>query len=109
MGVSPGEVDEFGTLERVGGTSVLRYRRRLAHPRELVWRALTEDAHLAEWFPTTIEGARAAGAPLHLTFREPEGEPFDGEMLAFEPPPSLPSMIWRWRSRAFRREAQRRR
>lgn len=93
MGVSPGEVDEFGTLERVGETSVLRFRRRLAHRRELVWRALTEDAQLAEWFPTTIEGARAAGAPLQFAFREAEGEPFDGEMLAFEPP-SLMELRW---------------
>ena len=31
MGVS-GPADEYGTLERVGDLSVLRYRRRLAHP-----------------------------------------------------------------------------
>lgn len=79
--------DEYGTLERrPDGMSVLRFRRRLAHPQEKVWRAITEDAHLAEWFPTTIEGTRAAGAPLHFSFREGEAEPFDGEMLTFDPP-----------------------
>ena len=82
--------DEFGTLERQpGGMSVLRYRRRLAHPLPKVWRALTEEAHLAQWFPTTIEGERAAGAPLHFSFRKGEGEPFDGEMLAFDAPTLL--------------------
>jgi len=85
--------DEFGTLERAGDRSVLRYRRRLAHPREKVRRALTEDADLAGWFPTTIEGARATGAPLRFSFRASEGEPFDGEMLAFEPP-SLMELRW---------------
>src|SRR6185437_2447992 len=65
---------------------VLRYRRRLTHPRDKVWRALTEDKHLAAWFPTTMEGERAAGASLHFSFRAGEAEPFDGEMLAFEPP-----------------------
>jgi uncharacterized protein YndB with AHSA1/START domain len=85
--------DELGTLERAGDRSVLRYRRHLAHPPESVWRALTEDEHLAAWFPTTIEGRRAAGAPLHFAFRASEGEPFDGEMLAFDPP-SLMELRW---------------
>ena len=89
----PDEDEELGTLERSGGMSVLRYRRRLAHPRERVWSALTEDAHLARWFPTTMEGTRAAGAPLHFSFRESEGEPFDGEMLAFHAP-SLMELRW---------------
>jgi uncharacterized protein YndB with AHSA1/START domain len=85
---------EYGTLEREpDGMSVLRYRRRLAHPLQKVWRALTEDAHLAEWFPTTIEGERAAGAPLLFSFREGEGEPFDGEMLAFDAP-TLMELRW---------------
>jgi uncharacterized protein YndB with AHSA1/START domain len=85
--------EEFGTLQRTGERSVLRYERHLAHPRDAVWRAITEDAHLAAWFPTTIEGARAAGAPLHFSFRESEGAPFDGEMLAFVPP-SLMELRW---------------
>jgi hypothetical protein len=58
-----------------------------------VWRALTEDQHLAGWFPTTIEGERAAGAPLHFSFRAGEGEPFDGQMLVFEPP-SVMELRW---------------
>jgi uncharacterized protein YndB with AHSA1/START domain len=79
--------EEFGTLERrPNGMSVLHYRRRLAHPPQRVWRAMTEDEHLAGWFPTTMEGERAAGAPLRFSFREAEGKTFDGEMLSFEPP-----------------------
>ena len=58
-----------------------------------MWRALTEDVHLAGWFPTTIEGHRVAGAPLRFSFRQSEGEPFDGEMLAFDPP-SLMELRW---------------
>jgi uncharacterized protein YndB with AHSA1/START domain len=84
--LSTHETDELGTLERHGDEAVLRYRRRLEHPADKVWRALTEDGHLAAWFPTTIEGDRAAGAALHFSFREGEADPFDGEMLAFEPP-----------------------
>ncbi len=84
---------EYGTLERVGDVSILRYERHLAHPREKVWRAITEDADLAAWFPTTMEGERRTGAPLHFAFRQGEGEPFDGEMLAFVPP-ALMELRW---------------
>ena len=85
--------DLYGTLERAGDVWVLRYRRRLSHPREKVWRALTEDEHLEGWFPTTIEGDRVAGAPLHFSFRQAEAAPFDGEMLAFDPP-SVMELRW---------------
>ena len=39
------------------------------------------------------KGSGAAGAPLHFSFRQSEGEPFDGEMLAFVPP-SLMELRW---------------
>lgn len=86
-------VGEYGTLERAGDVSILRFERRLAHPQQKVWRAITDDADLEAWFPTTIEGARRAGASLRFAFRQGEAEPFDGEMLAFEPP-SLMELRW---------------
>jgi uncharacterized protein YndB with AHSA1/START domain len=87
------EGEEFGTLEWSGDVSILRYERHLAHPQHKVWRALTEDAHLAAWFPTTIEGERSAGASLHFAFRQSEGQPFEGQMLVFDPP-SLMELRW---------------
>jgi uncharacterized protein YndB with AHSA1/START domain len=84
---------DYGTLERHDGRASLRYTRRLRHPRETVWRALTEPAHLEAWFPTTIDGKRAAGARLRFAFREMELDPMEGEMLAFEPP-SLMELRW---------------
>ena len=57
----------------------LRFTRRLAHPVETVWRAITEPEHLEAWFPDTIEVDRwEAGAPLRF-------DGFDGEVLAVEP------------------------
>jgi uncharacterized protein YndB with AHSA1/START domain len=85
--------DELGTLERDGQLCVLRYRRALSQPPETVWRALTEDVHLAGWFPTTIEGDGSRGAPLRFSFREGEAPPFDGEMLAVDAP-SVLEMRW---------------
>ncbi|HEX3622364.1 MAG TPA: SRPBCC family protein [Acidimicrobiales bacterium] len=75
-----------GTLAQVDGRWELTFVRRLAHSPEKVWRTLTEPEHLAVWFPTAIEGDRAPGAPLRFVFRDGEGPPSDGEMLAYEPP-----------------------
>ncbi len=83
----------YGTLECSAPSSILRFRRSLAHPRDKVWSALTDDTHLAAWFPTTIEGERVAGAPLRFSFRDAEAEPFVGEMLAFVPP-TLMELRW---------------
>jgi uncharacterized protein YndB with AHSA1/START domain len=38
-----------GTLERHDGHQLIRFERRLAHPVERVWRALTEPDELAAW------------------------------------------------------------
>ena len=84
----------YGTLERLdNGLWQLRFTRTLRHPPERVWRAITEPEHLAHWFPTTIEGERAAGARLRFVFPGDQAPPFEGEMRAFEPP-SLMELQW---------------
>jgi uncharacterized protein YndB with AHSA1/START domain len=87
------QMQDLGELERNEDTVLLRFTRRLAHPPEKVWRALVEPAHLAVWFPTTIDGERAPGARLRFRHRDELAEPFDGQMLAFEPP-SLLELKW---------------
>jgi uncharacterized protein YndB with AHSA1/START domain len=84
---------DYGQLERRDGRLLLHFTRRLPHPPQKVWRALTEPEHLAAWFPTTIDGERAAGAKLHFRHRDHEAPPIDGEMLAFDPP-SLMELRW---------------
>jgi uncharacterized protein YndB with AHSA1/START domain len=92
-GREPAEAD-YGELDRDSGQPVVRFTRRLAHPPEKVWRALTEPDHLAAWFPTTIDGELAAGAKLTFAFpRELAIPPMDGEMLTFDPP-ELMEMLW---------------
>ena len=84
----------YGTLEHDDdGRSRLRFTRTVRHPVAKVWRAITEPEHLAHWVPTTIDGARVAGARLRFTFPAGEAPDFDGEMLAFEPP-SLMELRW---------------
>lgn len=79
----------YGDLEQRDGRWQLRFTRRLAHPQENVWRALTEPEQLAAWFPTTIVGDRVVGAPLRFDFRDGEYPSFEGEMRAYEPPSRL--------------------
>jgi uncharacterized protein YndB with AHSA1/START domain len=75
---------KHGTLTTKGNKVELRFERRLAHPPEKVWRALTDSQELAHWFPARIEGAREAGAELRFFFAE--GEPTRGKISVFEPP-----------------------
>ncbi|MGH8944855.1 MAG: SRPBCC family protein [Acidimicrobiia bacterium] len=93
----------YGRLEQIDDRWQLRFTRRLPHPLEKVWRALTEPEHLAAWFPTTIEGERAAGAALRFAFHEGEAPPLDGEMLTYEPPRVLE---FRWDDDTLRFELQ---
>ena len=82
-----------GRLEQVGDRWQLHFTRRLPHPPEKVWRALTEPEHLKAWFPNDVEGERKEGAMLRHVFRNDEAPDMEGEMLAFEPPTVL-ELTW---------------
>jgi uncharacterized protein YndB with AHSA1/START domain len=76
----------YGTVHQLdNGRWQLRFTRTLRHRQGRVWRAITEPEHLAQWFPTTIEGERAASARLRFSFPGGGAPPMHGEMLAFEP------------------------
>ncbi|HKY65296.1 MAG TPA: SRPBCC family protein [Acidimicrobiales bacterium] len=84
---------DLGTLAPAGDRWTLTFTRTLAHPPDKVWRAVTEDEHLAAWFPQTIVGERRAGAALRFVTSDDGDEGFDGEMVVFEPPHVL-EMRW---------------
>ena len=58
--------DEYGTSSESAICRSCATAAASPTPQEKVWRALTEDEHLAGWFPTTIEGERVAGRPAAL-------------------------------------------
>ena len=78
--------DDLGELERRDGTLQLRFVRRLAQTPDQVFNALTQPEHLRAWFPTDIIGERTTGAPLKFEFRDGEGPPIEGTLLAYDPP-----------------------
>ena len=82
---------ELGTLAREGDRWTLTFTRHLPHPQDRVWRAVTEPEQLAAWFPQQIVGERRTGA--RLRFVSSVGDPFEGEMLVYEPP-SVLELTW---------------
>ena len=69
--------------------------RRLAHPPAVVWRAITDVAHLRSWFVEILDYDRSqleftAGARLTYVAKGDLGAPVDhGEVIRFEPPQLL--------------------
>jgi uncharacterized protein YndB with AHSA1/START domain len=77
----------------VDGKPVLQFQRRLNHPPEKVWRAVTEPTEMAHWFPANIETELKPGAPMRFSFNGPHTDDMDpaakfaeGEVLEFDPP-----------------------
>jgi uncharacterized protein YndB with AHSA1/START domain len=88
------------------GRFALRFERRLAHPPEAVWRALTDVEQLRSWFVEILDYDRSQlefAADARLTF-VPKGDldlpPDRGEVIRFEPPHLLEyawgSEVLRW-------------
>lgn len=93
--------ENHGTLESRDGRHQLRYQRRLAHPPPKVWRALTEPAEQAAWFPCAVEGERRLGARLRFVFTGDEGPPDEGTITEWNPPHAL---AFTWGEEALRWE-----
>ncbi|HYJ70407.1 MAG TPA: SRPBCC family protein [Nocardioidaceae bacterium] len=68
------------------GRAVLRFERRLAHPPEKVWRAVTEPDELAHWFPGRVEMELRPGAPVHFVEDDPDIGESSGEVVEVDPP-----------------------
>jgi uncharacterized protein YndB with AHSA1/START domain len=75
-----------GSLHTIDGRNVLRFERRLAHPVGKVWRAITEPAELAHWFPAMVAMEFQVGGQMTFTFPGGEMEPTDGTITELDPP-----------------------
>ncbi|QUG99714.1 SRPBCC family protein [Saccharopolyspora erythraea] len=86
------------SLHRNGtGHPTLRFERRYRHSKEQVWRALTEEAELAAWFPCAARIEATPGGTATFTF--PGAPPQTGEVLVAEPPRAL---VFTWHGETLR-------
>ncbi len=83
--------NEFGATGKVvidGEKATLVFTRRLSHPPEAVWRALTTPSELSSWYMTkaTIDGREGGTIDFHSG---PSRLHVTGRILAWEPPTIL--------------------
>jgi uncharacterized protein YndB with AHSA1/START domain len=81
------------TLDTIGGKAVLRFERRLAHPPEKVFRAISDPAELQHWFPATVDLELRPGAPMTFELRHMDLDAPGGEVLEVEAPKLL---VYTW-------------
>jgi uncharacterized protein YndB with AHSA1/START domain len=75
-----------GTYGTVDDRQALTFERRLAHPVERVWRAVTDPAELAHWFPSAVRGDLVPGGKLTFEFPGGEMPTMDGEIVELDAP-----------------------
>ncbi|MEU1957789.1 SRPBCC domain-containing protein [Nocardia sp. NPDC019304] len=76
-------------LHTIDGAPTLRFQRRLAHPPEKVWRAISDPDRMPAWFPAAVTTEPRPGAAMRFTFADaPEtaDSTSHGEVLEFDPP-----------------------
>jgi uncharacterized protein YndB with AHSA1/START domain len=87
----------YGSYDTIEDTPTLSFERRLSHPVDRVWRALTEPDELAHWFPSKVQADLRVGGAMRFTFEEhvlPDGSnSMPGEVTELDPPRLL---AYRW-------------
>jgi uncharacterized protein YndB with AHSA1/START domain len=96
-------VTERATLQTIDGKPVLRFERRLRHSPAKVWRAVSEPAEMAHWFPAKVETELRPGAPMRFVFPDeaPVDDGGDGEVLEVDPEKVY---MFRWNADVLRIE-----
>ena len=78
-----------GTYQTVDQRPALGFERRIAHPVQAVWQAITEPSELEHWFPCSVELDLEVGGEMAFTFREQrDGVPttLSGRVTDLDPP-----------------------
>ena len=75
-----------GTYQEIDGKPALVFERRIAHPVDDVWRAVTEPAELAHWFPAEVTVELREGGPMSFTFPDGQAPESSGRVTQLDPP-----------------------
>jgi uncharacterized protein YndB with AHSA1/START domain len=80
----------YGSFETIENRPALSFERRLSHPIDVVWRAITETDELEHWFPSQVQADLRVGGRMTFTFESmplPDGPmTMQGEVTEFDPP-----------------------
>jgi uncharacterized protein YndB with AHSA1/START domain len=80
----------YAAYDTIENRPALSFERRLSHPVEVVWRAITDSGELGHWFPSRVEvDELRPGAEMTFTFEEmPLDAPttITGRVTEFDPP-----------------------
>lgn len=81
--------DRLGRLDVRGDFATMTFRRRLPHPIDAVWAAITDPAQRETWFGTTTIEAHPGGTITmmpHDPPAAPEAKRLTGRILTWQPP-----------------------
>jgi uncharacterized protein YndB with AHSA1/START domain len=79
----------YATFQKPDDKPTLYFERRVAHPVEAVWNAITESDELAQWFPCAVELELRVGGMITFTFAQelPGGSTtLQGRVTDLDPP-----------------------
>jgi uncharacterized protein YndB with AHSA1/START domain len=84
-------MNTYGAYDTIENRPALSFERRLSHPVDVVWRAITKSVELEHWFPSRVKVDEfEPGAEMTFTFDEMplEGVPttMTGRIIEFDPP-----------------------
>ncbi len=92
------KLERLGAVGRLDdGRTFVRFERKLGHPIETVWRAITDPVQLASWFPG-FQFESEQGARYEIRFGgDCDGPPHvEGTVVAYDPPNVLQCGTIRW-------------
>jgi uncharacterized protein YndB with AHSA1/START domain len=79
----------YASYESIDTQPALRFDRRITHPVETVWSAITNLSELKAWFPTGVAGEMRDGGHLTFSFEEHDLPAMGGDVTEFDPPSTL--------------------